>query len=334
MASQDIQELVVKVTPEGVQETTDQLRGQRQEFEESADAIGDETGKLAAFSKRWKGAGLVFAGGFAAMTGAIVAKLPVLREVATGFDILLTSLALTIDEDIRPSVGNLTDDFTDLAEEIGDADTAAEGIGLALGGLADMLADRVSDATDGTTVETSVDFIIEIGEIAIDRASFKQKINTKLQQEGIGETLADGILTAFPQLQFIDDIAGTGVDAGLQLAAELTGTAEAEIERRMADAVNAIIEQINRLPFIDIGMLEEPSERPNIGVITDPRRPDRIGTGTGGTRGGGAGGGGGGGGLAAQTNLQVNLDSRTIAEETKSFNVRGALARGRGSRVR
>lgn len=139
--AETIQDLLVRVSPEGVSETTEELEQQSEQFEETADAAEEQTGKLEAFSERWTGAMGAVAAGVAVAAGALTSKVPVLGSTISGIDALMTSLGLTLDQFLRDLgvTGNL---FFDLAQSVDrlqgpaeDAAGAITGLGTALGGI-------------------------------------------------------------------------------------------------------------------------------------------------------------------------------------------------------
>lgn len=312
----EVQELLVSIRSEGTDEVTEDLRNQREQFEESADTIADETATLAAFSRKWKGAGLLFAGSFAVITGAIVSKLPVLKEVATGFDILLTSLALKIDQDIRPAVGGLTDEFIDLAEEINEAESAAEGVGILLGGVAESIGRQLDDFDPELTAEVTADFIVEVGAVTVDRSGLRDMVVRAIEDP------VPLLIEVFKLLQIPTAFVW---NLGISLGERLADAIIQEVDAAFEDARERLNRLKNDSSFI-FDFIEQPGRGPrfesgggryqasSLQSATTPaqRRAHEI---------------------MGTIDTQVNLDSRQIAAGTKSFTARGALARGRGARL-
>lgn len=205
MSSSEVHDLIVRTRPEGIQETTNQLRQQDEVFEGTAESMDDTATGMTDVANRLKGvAGVVTAGlGIAAV--GLLSQVNVVGEAASGLGAILDTLLLKIDEDVRPGVNNLTDDFFDLAEEIGDADSAAEAIGLTLGGLAEILVDNILQETEGLTVVQTVDFVIEVGDVAVDRSGLIDAI----REDPGGVALAISNLLRTPQ--------GLVADVGLRL---------------------------------------------------------------------------------------------------------------------
>lgn len=120
--AETIQELLVKLTPEGISETTSELEGQREEFEATADAVDDQTSRLSSFSNRWKGAAGVIIAGLGTLAAGLLSQLPIIGQVFTALQILFRQFILLIDEELRPALRPVVQHIIDLANALGDVE--------------------------------------------------------------------------------------------------------------------------------------------------------------------------------------------------------------------
>lgn len=164
--SREVHELAVRLEAVGGEEARDEISSTSDEFSDTTDELGEQTSILDGFNKKWAGAALVFAGTLGTLSAAVASRMPILEEVAGGIDQVLTSLALAIDEDVRPSLSNLSEDFSDLAEDIDDAEGSAAAIGTALGGAITIALQRLSERE--FSVESTVDFAFTVGEVTVE----------------------------------------------------------------------------------------------------------------------------------------------------------------------
>lgn len=350
MPGEDIAELVVQVTPEGVQDTTEQLRDQSQAFTDMADEAEEQTGKFQRFSRKWKGAMQVFAGGLAVATAGMASQVPVLGEAFAGVKAVITSLALLMDEVLRPVIGPINQGLFELANAISNTEGptraligiagtlatvlgAIAGVAATVGGLMGGVSGAVSAVASAfsglvgiaTTIVGILGGPLTLAIIGIAAAIAGLALAWENNWLNIRTITKDAISKI---KSFIDAMVAKAESAAESIRSFLDSAIQAFI-----DKVNEAVRLANTLP----------------GVSIDP-----IGGGTGGALPGGGdippgggvggrptpGGGGGGGGDSPffspgqpgiVADLDVNLDSKTIASETKEFQVRGALSRGRGT---
>lgn len=223
-----VQELMVRVRPDGISETTDQLEEQGEQFQETAQQSGDAAGMLDDFSKKWVGAGLVFAGAFGTMVSAIASRMPVIDEVGNSVDLVLTSLANTIDNDVRPGLSDLNRDLADLSSQIDDTDGAAEGLGTALAGMVNIVAERIG--SEGMTIRSTVDFVLRVGQVT---------------WEGLNREAIIGALRSDLGRIFTAGVSGGGAtgiarEAGRQTAEAFVSMMAARFEQRFPDLAKKV----------------------------------------------------------------------------------------------
>jgi len=113
-----ISELLVKISPEGVDETTEALGEQSDQFEETADTAEEQSGKLEEFSNRWEGAMGAFVTGLAVAAGGLLSTVPVLGEVFAGMRSIITAVAFSMDSVLRPVLSPLSDAMFQLSNAI------------------------------------------------------------------------------------------------------------------------------------------------------------------------------------------------------------------------
>lgn len=116
--AEEVQELVVRVRPDGVDETAEQMDDMSQSFRESAGSVQESTGILESFSKRFKGAAGVIIAGLGTLAAGLLTQVPVIGDAVQGVLAIVDALALKIDQVLRPILGPLTQDMFRLADAI------------------------------------------------------------------------------------------------------------------------------------------------------------------------------------------------------------------------
>lgn len=130
--AETIQELLVKIRPDGVDETADGLERTEESFAETAEGVEEQTGLLEQFSQRFKGAMGVVVAGLGVAAAGLLAQIPVLGEAIAGLNLLLDSLILRLDEKLRPAITPITNALVDMSSAVLEADGP-------LGSLVDVL---------------------------------------------------------------------------------------------------------------------------------------------------------------------------------------------------
>lgn len=156
--AEEIQEMVVRVKPEGVEETEDALESEAETFEETADTAEEEAGNLGTFSRKWQGAMTVITGALALAAGGLASQVPVVQDLMDGLMAVVESTALALDGRLRPSLQNVVNDLFDLAEAIGNEDGAG-----VLGALSNLGASL--EELEEAQVELAVDLLISAASI-------------------------------------------------------------------------------------------------------------------------------------------------------------------------
>lgn len=193
----EVHELAVRLRPEGAEETEEAMDSAQESFEDAADTAEEESQRLSQFSRKLKGAMAVVVAGLGVAAAGILSKVPVIGEAVSGLEAILTSLALKIDEDLRPVLSDTTDDLFDLAKEIENTEGSADAFIKTLGGLGGIALDLNLEA---------LDFQFDVG---------------RDLGEDVANAILDGIVTAFTTDAVIDIVTDVlNVDAITQAIQE------------------------------------------------------------------------------------------------------------------
>lgn len=264
----EVHELAVKLTPEGGGETRRELENTRGEFETTTDEVGESAGILDDFASKWVGAGLLFAGTLGTLTAAIASRMPVLEEVGESVDLVLTSLALKIDNDVRPSVNELNDDLADLATEIDEADGSADALGITLAGLANTLAERDRTAT----LDMVVDFSLEVGQVFLDRQRLQEQFKKQVEEQGIKGLFEDFFANFFPLptigAKLVKRLAKAGFEAGFEFGQSFDSSLLSESDNlgsRLIEGIKSDIESVDVFSSIEKWINEKIRQAPSWG---------------------------------------------------------------------
>lgn len=118
MGASEVHELLVKIRGEGIDETTESLDEMSEQFEESAEQAEESAGVMEDFANKFEGAMNVVVGGLAVAASGLLSQVPVIGELASGLFAIINSLALKIDETLRPALGGVTNTLFNLAGAI------------------------------------------------------------------------------------------------------------------------------------------------------------------------------------------------------------------------
>jgi len=148
----DVAEVVVRATPEGIDETQDKLEGLESSTEETTDELDETAAGLGGLSKKFGGAMGAIVGGLAVAVGGLLSQVPVLGELSDGIGAVIDSIAFKIDKRLRPAVSSVTDELFDLASDIDESDS-----------IADAFLDTLQSLQEirDIVITASVDFVIE-----------------------------------------------------------------------------------------------------------------------------------------------------------------------------
>lgn len=145
-------ELVAKVSPSGIEDTSEELDDFSDTFEDVSEQAQDTAGDLSDFSHRWKGAMATVIGGLALATTGLLSQVPVLGELMTALGGTLDAVGFRLDKELRPAIGDLTDEIYDFNDAIREAD----------GILGDLLDDFLMAAVVLAPIAIAVATLISI----------------------------------------------------------------------------------------------------------------------------------------------------------------------------
>lgn len=117
-----VEELVVKATPQGVDNVNDDLNEMEKNFENTANNVEDTSRTLGGLTRKFKGAMTAIIGGLAIGVAGVLSQVPVLGEAVDGVKSVFQALGLQIDKKLRPFMGKLSNEFYDLSAAISEGD--------------------------------------------------------------------------------------------------------------------------------------------------------------------------------------------------------------------
>lgn len=246
MSGSEVHELAVKIDPEGIEETTQGLEDMDRQFEESADSIEDTSGEMERFSRKWKGAMTVVAAGFAAATGTLLSRMPIIDEVSSGLFSVLDTLGIKLSQELRPKLGKVSEDLFELSESIAEASSAAGAMGITVAGIITAFDDVLA----GLTVRDTVDFLFEVGTVTIDEAGLKQKLRKNVE-DAISEPFSFGQETfeLIPFSEVVGSVTSTARDLGIAFAAEFTNESEKELRENTPSfqkSIDGVVDSLDK----------------------------------------------------------------------------------------
>lgn len=120
----DVSELVVRLNPEGTDETQAALEDTQATFEETANVADEESERMSDFADEFQGAMTVVTAALGTAAAGLLSQVPVIGQVAAAFFAIVDSLALKIDQTFRPLLGPVADLLFRVANAINRADGA------------------------------------------------------------------------------------------------------------------------------------------------------------------------------------------------------------------
>lgn len=131
-----INDLLVRITPEGIDETADDLDQARDSFEETADTASESAGQLGEFADRWQGAMAAITAGLIAGAAVLLSRVPVLGESMAGLNAIIDAFALRLDSVLRPALDGANSSLFDFANAVA---TANGPLGLVFDSIAALI---------------------------------------------------------------------------------------------------------------------------------------------------------------------------------------------------
>lgn len=249
--AEDVEELVVRATPEGIDETTAGLDRMSGKFDETANEMGETTDLLGDLERRFSGAFGAIIAGLTVATAGLLTQVPIIGEVFGGLGSVVNSIAYQIDRALRPALTGVVEGLYELSGAIaeGDLDKIKEifsGFFSAVAGFDyGQLIKDVASAIAGVITEVDwlgigADIIKAIGGalahavFGIDWFGWVSDFVTAIGNEiastdwiGIAEDILSGILGALEDIaEFSLDLAGTGLETLKGVLDTIKGFAE------------------------------------------------------------------------------------------------------------
>lgn len=231
------EELLVKITPEGVGETRQELEGVEQAMEDTADSAGDSAEQLEGFSQKFAGAMTAAVAALAIGAAGLLSQVPVLGEAFAGLGAVVDAIAFQMDGVLRPAMSTVTTTLFEIANAIFEADgsmgqlvgrlgTVASGAGLLVGALLAL----------GVTITGPIAAAIAIASGLVVGLWTAWQTNFA-NIRGVVESTMDRISGRF---QTFVDVAGPIINDFITWASEMWDEHGAFIERIINQAFNVI----------------------------------------------------------------------------------------------
>jgi len=160
----DIQELVVRATPEGMSDVNDGLESMERRTQETTDSVEDTTDELGSLSNRFRGAMTAIIAGLAVGTAGLLAQVPVVGETMSQLGTTIDIITLKIDQDLRPAFQGLQEDASDVNDETAETEGAIDALQTATNGWISAIQEFIAQGfqqklKDLTGIDLSVETI-------------------------------------------------------------------------------------------------------------------------------------------------------------------------------
>lgn len=126
MAEQTVQELVVAMSSEGTESTSDDLDEAGDTFEKTAEQSEDSSEAISKNADVWDRAMGVIITGLTVAAAGLLSQVPIIGEVFDGLFAVIEALAFQIDNVLRPIIGPVRDDLFALSGAIFQAENAGQ----------------------------------------------------------------------------------------------------------------------------------------------------------------------------------------------------------------
>ena len=114
----DVAEIVVRATPEGVEDVESQMENLESQVSETVDSVEDQTSSLTDLANRISGLMQTVIAGLAIATAGLLSQVPILGELMGSVVAVVQALAFQIDKRLRPVLQPIVNRFYDLADAI------------------------------------------------------------------------------------------------------------------------------------------------------------------------------------------------------------------------
>lgn len=159
--AEDVSNLIVRMRPEGVDETVQGLNTTEEATKETTEALDGQADAAEGFLQKFEGAMGAVIAGLAVASAGILSQVPVLGEAMSGLFSVVEALAFQLDGALRPSLGGVTDELFDLSGQIYGSGGVLEGLDLIVEKLGNLGMDAVAFTLEGDKLKAGVDGIIE-----------------------------------------------------------------------------------------------------------------------------------------------------------------------------
>lgn len=133
----EIEKLVVKAEPQGVDDTAGEFAGLEENVAEITEGLSDQGDEMQAISQRWNGALTAITTGLAVASAGLLSQVPVVGGVFDGLKSIISAVAYQMDQVLRPILQPITNKFYEVSASIYEADGA---LGTIIGVVASVIA--------------------------------------------------------------------------------------------------------------------------------------------------------------------------------------------------
>lgn len=249
----EVHELTVKVSPEGVDETQDGLDDVSDSFEDSADRTGDAAGSMDDMAEAITGSAAAVVAGLTTVAAGLLSQVPVIGEAMSGLGAILDAITFKLDEKLRPVFGPITSALFDLADAIHRSDSAfsllSVGIGPITAGLLEIV-ERIPGVIEwlgnlaNGAIETANTWAEKIDEMVSDIADFATNTADIIREFNVtGRTLFQ-LFWAAVQTGF-ETLFDLIIDGAKGMANRFVGIIESAVNRAIRATPELIRSQLN-----------------------------------------------------------------------------------------
>jgi len=117
-----VQEIVVKATPDGMDDVVSQTNEMESAVKDSTEEMNDQAEAMSDLSEKFQGAMGAIVTGLAVAAAGLLAQIPILGELFGALGAVLDAVAFQLDRVFRPVLAPVTDLILDLADAIFEAE--------------------------------------------------------------------------------------------------------------------------------------------------------------------------------------------------------------------
>jgi len=230
-----VEELVVKATPEGIQNVTSRMEGLKSSISESAKALKEQSIGLSDVAQTFKGSATAIVTGLAVTTGFLLSRIPVLGELTSGLVAIFDALAFQLDKRLRPVISPIVDGLFDLASAIyaGDWQEAKAIIGDFVSALRNFNWNSILTAAKGA-LNGVIQFVKDLQLVETVRSKLRNFFDVGENQSIIGQaanklgTFIGNVISGLPGGEIAVKLGGVFL-SGLGALTDFAGSATEKI---------------------------------------------------------------------------------------------------------